>query len=278
MARLVLSNDVRRTTMRVMTLLTILLTGCGTVVNLDVDQIGEPDDGILISSLVLVPGGDFTMGCDPVADSACDPDEYPLHPTTLSSFHIDRYETTQATYEACVTNGGCSEPSADAACNWDPTANADLPVVCVTFAQARAYCDWRGLRLPTEAEWERAARGTNMNLYPWGDSLPDCTRANSSECGEQLMDAGALPNGATADGLLDMAGNAGEWVSDWYNADYYGAARRQDPAGPSSGELRVIRGGMITLDSRYLRSSNRSADDPTQFRFSVGFRCAASAE
>jgi len=267
--------------MRVIThLLTwIILAGCGTVVDLDVEQLTEPDDGILVSSLVLVPGGDFTMGCDPATDTACDDDEYPIHPVTLSSFYIDRFETTQATYEKCVTNGGCTEPSSEvAACNWDPVQNTDLPVVCVTFAQARAYCDWRGLRLPTEAEWERAARGTNMSLYPWGDSLPDCTRANSSECGEQLMDAGALPDGATPDGLLDMAGNAGEWVSDWYNPDYYESARRQDPAGPASGDYRVIRGGMMTLDSRYLRSSNRSADDPTLFRFSVGFRCAAAAD
>jgi formylglycine-generating enzyme required for sulfatase activity len=267
--------------MRLMTHLLILAlaTACGSEIDMEVDELFDPDDTILISSLVRVPGGDFTMGCDPVADSQCDADEYPVHPVTLSSFFIDQYETTQRTYDKCVREGACTEPGQEpVACNWDPTANPELPVVCVTFAQAEAYCAWRGLRLPTEAEWERAARGTDMSLYPWGDVAPDCTRANSSECGEQLMETGALPDGATPDGLLDMAGNAGEWVADWYNAEYYGWARRQDPAGPTAGDYRVIRGGMMTLDARYLRSSNRSADDPTQFRFSVGFRCAMTAD
>jgi formylglycine-generating enzyme required for sulfatase activity len=217
---------------------------------------------------VDVPAGEFAMGCNEAVDSACDDDEKPQHTVTLSAFSIDRTEVTQAQYTACVLDGACSPP----ACEWN-CDNTDYPAGCLVSAQAEAYCDWAGKRLPTEAEWEKAARGTEALKYPWGNDDPSCDIANMAGCGTAKA-VGSFPSGASPYGALDMAGNVVEMVADRYDAEYYAASPAEDPPGPSSGERYVGRGGGFKSDAKYIRASKRDWYDLTDEGPSLGFRCA----
>jgi len=217
--------------------------------------------------MVSVPAGDFVMGCNAAVDQQCSDDEKPKHTVTLSAFEIDRTEVTQAAYAACVMDGAC-EP---ASCDWN-CDNADFPATCVTWSQATSYCTWAKKRLPTEAEWEKAARGEEGNKYPWGNDEPDCTRANMAGCGNALK---AVGGGAPSPyGAVDMAGNVVEFVSDFYDAKYYANSPAQDPKGPASGKQYGGRGGGFKSDAEYLRTSKRDWYDPTDAAPSLGFRCA----
>jgi len=227
--------------------------------------------------MVLIPGGAFEMGSDYSSN------QQPIRQVHVDSFWMDETEVTVEAYSACVDDGTCSEPSTGGSCNWMVAGREDHPVNCVTWFQAEAYCGWAGggtKRLPTEAEWEKAARGTDAREYPWGDSpAPSCTHVVMNEggsgCGmSSTWPVGSKPLGDAPYGAHDMAGNVWEWVADWY-ASPYDEAETDNPTGPAIGTLRVLRGGSwgnSTTDD--FRAADRHSGDPTFDYLSVGFRCA----
>jgi len=236
-----------------------------------------PDDSAVDTSwsvaLVAVSEGSFTMGCDPGRDPACDPDELPAHPVSVSAFGIMETELSHAAWQACVDDGVCGElllpPGAD--------RRPQLPVTGLTRTQAELVCGWAGLRLPTEAEWEWAARGDDGRLYPWGDAAPDCTLANGRSCGAPLLPVRSLEAGASPVGALHMSGNAWEWVSDGYDADYYQDSPEQDPTGPDTSALDQLRGVAIYSSDAALRASNRQVAVEGMTCPLCGVRCAGEA-
>jgi formylglycine-generating enzyme required for sulfatase activity len=218
--------------------------------------------------MVDVAASDFSMGCDNTSDQCVD-DELPQHPVTLSAFQIDRTEVTQDQYTACVVAGSCDVPS----CAWDCELT-NYPATCVSWSQAKTYCEWAQKRLPTEAEWEKAARGEQAAKYPWGNADPDCTLANLAGCGHGALPVGSFETGASPYGALDMAGNVVEMVADWYDETYYATSPAQDPTGPAMGTRYVGRGGGYASDSTWLRASKRDWYDLSDWAPSLGFRCA----
>jgi formylglycine-generating enzyme required for sulfatase activity len=224
-----------------------------------------------VGETVAVPAGAFMMGCNAQVDTACDADESPYHMVTLSAFAIDRTEVTQAAYQVCVAAGSCTAPSA----SFDPVGHALYPVVSVTWAQAQTYCAFVGGHLPTEAQWEKAARGTDGRIWPWGNGAPTCTLANTLGCAGAEEPVGMHPAGASPYGALDMAGNVWEWTADYYDATYYGMSPAMDPTGPAAGTFRVYRAGSYGNDGSLARTSNRASTySPTVGGSGLGFRCA----
>jgi iron(II)-dependent oxidoreductase len=219
--------------------------------------------------MVLVAAGEFWMGSD-----NGDPDERPRHRIYLDAYHIDTYEVTNAEYERFVD--ATREPApgywTDARFN-EPRQ----PVVGVTWEDADTYCRWAGKRLPTEAEWEKAARGTDGRVYPWGDQW-DASRANSNESHPgKPAPVGSYPTGVSPYGAHDMAGNVWQWVADWYDKDYYGRSPERNPKGPDSGTYRVLRGGSWSFDPVLLRTTFRYTFTPFNRYDSIGIRCARGA-
>jgi eukaryotic-like serine/threonine-protein kinase len=232
---------------------------------------------------LTIPAGDFIMGSGGA--------ELPKHTVTLSEYKIQKYEVTNAQYAACVAATACTAPARADSYTRPPSytltpyyGNAtynNYPVIFVNWTQAGEYCAWVGGRLPTEAEWEKAARGPTPAepIYPWGDGAADCTLANYyrgvSGCVGDTSEVGSHPTGVSYYGAMDMAGNVYEWVNDWYDATYYttGGPPWTDPQGPGSGIYRVLRGGSWYNNSGYLRASYRYYHSGNG-SFSVGFRCA----
>ena len=217
----------------------------------------------------FIPAGQFLMGSlddDPYAE----PDERPVHPVDLDSYWIDVTEVTNGQFAACVAAGGCTPPRHSFRYG-DPSYRAH-PVLGVAHDQAAAYCTWAGRRLPTEAEWEKAARGADRRLYPWGNEPPDGSRANFSGVRQDTAPVGSFPAGASPYGALDLAGNVWEWVSDAYEITYYADSPSRNPAGGESANQFVIRGGSWTTEARALRSANRFWAYPRR-NDSDGFRC-----
>jgi formylglycine-generating enzyme required for sulfatase activity len=220
------------------------------------------------AEMVLVPAGEFTMGSNEYDD------EKPPRRVYLDAFHIDKYEVTNAQYRRFVQATNRAAPS------WywnDPKFNGSTqPVVGVSWHDAAAYCGWAGKRLPTEAEWEKAARGTDGRKYPWGEAW-DASRANSddSKLG-RTAPVGSYATGASPYGAQGMAGNVWEWVADWYAADYYQRSPERNPKGPESGQYRVVRGGSWVSAPLNLRASGRLnlSTSPDARGYYVGFRCA----
>jgi len=214
--------------------------------------------------MVRVPAGEFIMGSD-----SGEADEKPVHRVYLDEFFIDKYEVTNEQYQQCVSAGSCI-----ANYKYDGFTDPQQPVVGVDWNQADTYCRWAGKRLPTEAEWEKAARGTDGRTYPWGEGI-DCSRANYGDCKHgKTKPVGSYPSGASPYGAMDMAGNVWEWVADWYDKNYYKNSPNRNPTGPGSGSSRVIRGGGWRYDSLGLRSSDRYRSNPGSWGSDDGFRCA----
>ena len=236
----------------------------------------SPGSGCLLGECVetgemkLVASGSFWMGCNEAVDTLCESNESPYHEVTLSGYYMDRTEVTQGEYKKCVDAGECDTPS----CDWDPTGTPNRPVVCVTWSQAGEYCVWAGKRLPTEAEWEKAARGTDGRKYPWGNETATCDYAVMYGCPGDAMDVcSKSPSGDSPYGLCDMAGNVWEWVSDWYDSGYYANSPASNPTGPVSGSGRVLRGGSFYHYYFNLRASSRAGINPSGVYDYLGFRC-----
>jgi formylglycine-generating enzyme required for sulfatase activity len=211
--------------------------------------------------LVRVPAGSFLFGCEPSRDPSCTQDEQPATTVELPAFEIDRTEVTQAAYQRCIDAGRCTRPSASFA----PEHRPQHAVTSVDWSQANAYCAWRGARLPTEAEWEKAARGSDGRIFPWGNDPATCELADYARCDRPRAPVGSFPKGRSPSGALDMAGGVDEWVADEY------VARRGQPAG-SAPRQRVARGG--AYDPWHIRSTARSALAPGHHAEDLGFRCA----
>ncbi len=236
-------------------------------------------------SMVFVPAGDFTMGSPPGEGGD---EEFPQHKVTLDAYWIDRTEVTNAQYKLFVTATGHEAPTS---CDWgDPTysdaAYTDHPVVCVSWQDAKQYCEWAGARMPTEAEWEKAARGNDTRTYPWGSSF-DGSRTNycDTNCEGSQKDpgvddgyartapVGSFPTGISPYGALDMSGNVMEWVSDWYSLNYYARSPQLNPQGPMGSLYRVLRGGSWYGTYTNERIVSRFWMTPDYRDAATGFRC-----
>lgn len=245
--------------------------------------------------MVYVPAGEFMMGCNEEIDKQCRENEEPYHKVYLDAFYIDKYEVTMSDYAACVDAGKCNEPGGqeeDDYCSWghekygDLSKYGKLPVNCVDWDSAVTFCTYANKRLPTEAEWEKAARGTDGRIYPWGNETATCDYAAmyddngpySYSCGIiRPWPVGSMPKGASPYGAIDMAGNMWEWCSDWYDANYYKISPAKNPKGPSTGDKKSNRSGSYNDTQVRLRVSYRDYDDPGSKYFGQGFRCAKSA-
>jgi len=240
---------------------------------------------------VYIPAGTFHMGG---YDVRAAPDEFPAHQVTLDAYWIDQLEVTNAMYQLCVSAGVCTLPqnlgTARKANYFNNPEFKDYPVIYVTWGQAKAYCEWTGRRLPTEAEWERAARGDDMRTFPWGEDKADYRFANFNMLVTDTSRVGSYPLGASPFGVLDMAGNVAEWTNDIYSPTFYASALEMfNPVGPTSSSSlrRVVRGGSLGDAEINIRVSKRSSVLGSDLRaqrgspeylgdFSprIGFRCA----
>ncbi len=265
------------------------------------------------ATMQLVPAGAFTMGGGIALNAS------PAHEVFLDAYYIDQLEVTNGQYAACVEQGKCKPPAKTTeqvfgcthslppriTCEEYDSAyyasEKDYPVIYVDWDMAETYCEWRGAALPTEAQWEKAARGTDKRTYPWGETI-DCARSNYSKCYStvqaatggslptnkvsnesflfaeslRLLPPGQLQLGASPYGAYDMAGNVGEWVADWFSSDYYKNSPSGNPAGPETGTARVYRGGAFTSEAHVLSTTYRSFAKPDSTKYYIGFRCARS--
>jgi formylglycine-generating enzyme required for sulfatase activity len=230
----------------------------------------------------FVPAGEFTMGNDR-AKSEDDVDEKPAHRVYLDAFYIDKYEVTNSLYAACVDKGVCepqvSLDSYTRSSYYGDSQFDDYPVISVDWHMANTYCEWRGAHLPTEAQWEKAARGTDARTYPWGEGI-DCNKANYQPCIGDTAPVGSYESGVSPYGLYDMAGNVMEWVADWYSETYYQMSPVSNPLGPDSGSdpNRVLRGGSWISTENMVRAASRhwpwNAFGASFANIETGFRCA----
>jgi len=221
--------------------------------------------------MVLIPAGEFLMGSE---DGL--PDVRPMRRVHLSSYWIDRYEVTNAQYRRCVEAGICSPPKDRQ--EFEDPQRTNHPVTNVIWTQARIYCQWLGRRLPTEAEWEKAARGADGRRYPWGngeESIKTWLKDRDLRTGTNgTAPVGSVPEAASPYGVLDMVGSVWEWVKDWYAEDFYLVGPSHDPQGPLRGSFRVLRGGDWSQGQLELRASYRGWDEMTYWGPTLGFRCA----
>lgn len=238
------------------------------------------------TDMILIPAGEFIMGSDDGDDN-----EMPAHVVYLDAYYIDRTEVTNAAYKLCVRDGACQSPiqitSRTRSQYYGNTQFDNYPVIYIDWGMARAYCEWRDARLPTEAEWEKAARGGNSFIYAWGDEFA-CHKGNFDD--EEKIDSyvvpggpncdnyedtapvGLYPSGASIYGVLDMNGNVWEWVnSQFISFPYIEGDGREDPG---SATMRVVKGGAFTANNYYSRSSNRRSLSPVTADDVTGFRCA----
>jgi len=223
--------------------------------------------------MVLVPAGEFTMGSEQGDD-----DEQPVHRVYLDSFYLDTFEVTNGRFAKFV-DAIQSEPPWGFADQETPVVHADRPVRWVNWLEATGYCLWAGKRLPTEAEWEKAARGTDGRVYPWGNEPPTAAHAvfGLKEGAEMVSAIGNRELGRSPYGVHDLAGNLYEWVADWYDESVYTTQPTINPRGPAEGTMKGQRGGSYINSPYRLRSAFRTKSDPTEHAPHVGFRCAQDA-
>ncbi len=258
--------------------------------------------------MVFVPSGEFNMGSDrdmlkyarqlcqessgrlavATCQAAAFVDEQPVHRVRLGGFWIDRTEVTNGQYRGCVEAGECDPPKLAAsfmrAHYYDDPTFTSFPVVNVLWEMAADYCAWVGARLPTEAEWEYAARGPENRLFAWGNDF-DKSRLNYCDASCPLLSdktytdgyadtapVGSFPSGASWTGALDLAGNVREWVDDWLGP--YAAGEAVNPTGPQTGDLKVTRGGSWYDTPDDVRGANRGGESLEYYRDNLGFRCA----
>ncbi|MDE3223961.1 MAG: SUMF1/EgtB/PvdO family nonheme iron enzyme, partial [Nitrospirota bacterium] len=228
--------------------------------------------------MALVPAGEFLMG-----NNDGDSDERPAHSVHLDAFFMDKFEVTTSRYGKYVQATGRPAPP-----YWNQMAHVsdgDRPVIGIDWHDADAYCRHYGKRLPTEAEWEKAARGTDGRKYPWGNAEPTPSltnfgkrlNANLNYYNDRLTPVGSLGDGKSPYGIFDLSGNVMEWVADWYGDGYYQQSPARNPTGPSNGTKKVMRGGSWINDALYLRSSYRYRYAPINRDANFGFRCAMDA-
>jgi formylglycine-generating enzyme required for sulfatase activity len=281
----------RLTTISLFILISLVLSACESVVS------STPDTGSIIISdkdgakMVHVPQGEFTMGIAENPNLL-----YPAHKVILDPFWIDQTEVTNAMYAKCVAAGVCEEPdnksSSTQSSYYGNSEFDDYPVIYVDWNMANGYCEWRGDKLPTEAQWEKAARGTDGRIYPWGNDI-DCSLANyywtsldyslwenNHYCTGDTTKVGSYESGKSPYGVYDMVGNVSEWVADWAGAAYELNSVLYNPLGPDDGVYRMTRGGSwndsvphppLTYFTLSLSSSTLST---FYVRDDIGFRCA----
>ncbi len=252
-------------------------------------QVSEKDD----MTLLYVPAGEFRMGSDNGASN-----EKPVHTVSLDAYWIDQTEVTNGMYALCVGAGACHPPDQNRSYTRDSYYGnpefKDYPVIYVTWNDARDYCEWAGRRLPTEAEWEKAAAWDEERqqkyIYPWGDAFDEtklnfCDKNCPFDWADKNVDdgysdtapVGSFPSGVSPYGVLDMAGNVWEWVADWYGETYYQDSPSFNPPGPASGDDRVLRGGSWGDNDYVTRSADRLWYYPSNSNYDPGFRCAMGA-
>ena len=236
--------------------------------------------------MVLIPAGEFIMGTDSEQANA---DQKPAHQVYLDAFYIDKYEVTNAQFEGFIVNGGYQDQKLWTAEGWrfiqknqiktplqhsenSVSTDPDHPVIGVSWYEASAYATWAGKRLPTEAEWEKAARGTDGRIYPWGNEM-DFSKLSYFPHVTKVQTVGSFAKGASPYGVLDMVGSVWEWCADWYNESYYPQGSRKSPKGPEGGEYRVLRGGGWDSIWLQLRTSYRYCDKEDRRTYNIGFRC-----
>jgi formylglycine-generating enzyme required for sulfatase activity len=224
--------------------------------------------------MAAIPAGEFVMGSD--GTQALE-DERPSHRVWLAPFSIDVHEVTTRQYAAFLAASKRPEPW-----QWetvDLAKHGDRPVIGVTWQDAEAFCTWSGKRLPTEAEWEKAARGTDERRFPWGNHVPTKELANFAlgarfSYNQVLLPVGSNEEGKSPYGLYHMAGNAYEWVQDWYATNYYEVSPERNPPGPLQGQFKVLRGGSWSDLPKYLLTYGRFKLPPETRNSYTGFRCA----
>lgn len=238
---------------------------------LPIEQKTSSKDGMI---QLFVPEGEFLMGKEGKADA-----DSPIHTVYLDVYWIDQTEVTNSMYEKCVAEGSCTLPATRLNPYYGNWIYRDHPVVYVSWFQANEYCTWAGRRLPTEAEWEKAARGIDKFKYPWGNATPSPRLANFSESqiGETVS-AYRYPLGASPYGALNMVGNVREWIADWYSDTYYQESSSINPTGPEDGKERSLRSGAYDADINEILVTWRYKHEPQSAGLSRGFRCAESAE
>ena len=276
---------IRREITKPQTIFTVTSSASLTQPSAYVHQAGET----IVSSidgmtLVYIPAGEFDMG-----STSGSPDELPVHTVLLDGYWLDRTEVNNAMFASFLNWAG---NRSEGGTNWLNPLNAlvwifekdgrwqtmlgkeKYPIVGVSWYGANAYCEWAGRHLPTEAQWEYAAKGADGRRFPWGNNDLNCDHARFSGCGNKPVEVGSLPLGLTPFGVFDLAGNVGEWINDRYAADYYQKSPRMNPSGPMNGYYRVIRGGYWGSTYIALQTAHRDWAGADERSESLGFRCA----
>lgn len=240
-----------------------------------VTEINSPDQ----AEMVLISSGEFRMGSDANTDPYFWGAEGPRHIVYLDDYYIYRNEVTTAMYQTCVAAKACPKPSqvmsATREVYYGNPEFADFPVIYVSWVGAASYCKWAGGNLPTEAQWEKAARGTDVRLFPWGDEPPSSGTANFNA--RDTVQVGSFSQGISPYGAFDMSGNVLEWVFDRFQAGFYSTSPLENPVGPAGGNRRVIRGGAWHhTDASALRVVARASMNEAYTGNDIGFRCVAT--
>lgn len=233
------------------------------------------------SEMAFIPAGEFVMGS---SDKKVKSNEHPSHSVYLDGFYIDKFEVSFKDFEEYLAANPKQYPTIT---GWiDRKARPEMlnkPVFGFQWKRCKKYCEWRGKRMPTEAEWERSAKGIEGRKYPWGDEPPSEKRANFGNCcfiqkGSVLSPVDSFDNGKSPEGVYNLGGNVAEWVYDWYDKKYYENSPYKNPKGPVKGKYHVIRGGAWNSLPVYLRSSSRYGDSDAKDYYGIGCRCAKSAD